>query len=70
VETLPTKEEIIVWVELTKEQKKYYRAIYENRIDASPLPLTPTRLLLSSEMCPHPHCEHPPRRMRFFGRIG
>jgi SNF2 family DNA or RNA helicase len=33
VETLPTKEEIIVWVELTKEQKKYYRAIYENRID-------------------------------------
>ena len=24
--------QVIVWVELTKEQKAYYRAIYENRI--------------------------------------
>eukprot|EP00854_Cymbomonas_tetramitiformis_P006879 gene6879-8213_t len=32
VETLPTKEEVIVWVELTKEQKSYYRAVYERKI--------------------------------------
>ncbi|KAL4423047.1 hypothetical protein ABPG77_002081 [Micractinium sp. CCAP 211/92] len=32
VETLPEKEEVIIWVELTPEQRAYYRAIYENEI--------------------------------------
>ena len=32
VETIPAKEEIVVWVELTPEQRKYYRAIYEKQV--------------------------------------
>lgn len=30
--SIPLKEETIIWVELTKDQRSYYRAIYENRI--------------------------------------
>ncbi|MCO5572462.1 hypothetical protein L7F22_026217 [Adiantum nelumboides] len=30
--SIPLKEETIVWVELTKDQRSYYKAIYENRI--------------------------------------
>eukprot|EP00250_Pteridium_aquilinum_P001778 c11994_g1_i1 orf=341-5044(-) len=30
--SIPLKEETIIWVELTKDQHSYYRAIYENRI--------------------------------------
>jgi SNF2 family DNA or RNA helicase len=32
VETLPEKEEVIVWVELTQEQRRYYKAIYSQRV--------------------------------------
>ena len=28
VETLPEKEEVIIWVELTSEQRQYYKALY------------------------------------------
>ncbi|XP_024535858.1 chromodomain-helicase-DNA-binding protein 8 [Selaginella moellendorffii] len=30
--SIPLKEETIIWVELTKDQRAYYRALYENRI--------------------------------------
>lgn len=33
VETLPEKEECIIWTQLTAEQRVYYRAIFERRID-------------------------------------
>ena len=32
VETLPEKEECVIWVELTKEQRAYYKAIFANQI--------------------------------------
>ena len=32
VETLPEKEECIIWTQLTAEQRQYYRAIFERRI--------------------------------------
>lgn len=32
VETLPEKEECIIWVQLTQEQRAYYKAIFENQI--------------------------------------
>lgn len=32
VETLPEKEECIIWVQLTNEQRAYYRAIFEKQI--------------------------------------
>ena len=32
VETIPAKEEIVVWVELTTEQRNYYRMIYEKQV--------------------------------------
>ena len=32
VENLPEKEEVIIWVELTPQQRTYYRAIYERQI--------------------------------------
>lgn len=34
VETLPEKEECIIWVQLTREQRAYYKAIFENQISA------------------------------------
>jgi len=34
VETLPEKEECIIWVQLTRDQKAYYKAIFENQIGA------------------------------------
>ena len=32
VETLPDKEEIIIWVELTTYQREYYKALFEQNI--------------------------------------
>ncbi len=32
VEKIPAKEEVVVWVELTAQQRAYYRALYENQI--------------------------------------
>lgn len=34
VETLPEKEEVIIWVELTREQRAYYSALYAKQIGA------------------------------------
>ncbi|KAG2496454.1 hypothetical protein HYH03_005678 [Edaphochlamys debaryana] len=34
VETLPQKEEVVIWVELTAPQRAYYRALYEGQIGA------------------------------------
>lgn len=34
VETLPEKEEVIIWVELTRCQRSYYKALYENQIQS------------------------------------
>lgn len=34
VENLPEKEECIIWVQLTREQRAYYKAIFENQIGA------------------------------------
>ena len=32
VENLPDKEEVVVWVELTPEQRHYYRAIFAKEV--------------------------------------
>ena len=32
VEDLPEKEEVVVWVELTQQQRAYYRALYGNQV--------------------------------------
>ncbi|KAJ9516015.1 hypothetical protein QJQ45_024466, partial [Haematococcus lacustris] len=34
VETLPEKEEVVVWVELTGEQQEFYKAIYSKQVGA------------------------------------
>ncbi len=34
VEQLPEKEEVIVWVQMTPEQRQYYRALYGKQIGA------------------------------------
>lgn len=31
VESLPEKEEVVVWVELTHQQRSYYKALYANQ---------------------------------------
>ena len=36
VETLPEKEEVVVWVELTQQQRAYYKALYANQACPSP----------------------------------
>lgn len=33
VEQLPTKEEIVIWVEMTPTQHAYYKALYGNKIE-------------------------------------
>lgn len=34
VEELPQKEEVVIWVELTQQQRAYYRGLYEGCIGA------------------------------------
>ncbi|KAL3151223.1 hypothetical protein ABBQ38_013064 [Trebouxia sp. C0009 RCD-2024] len=34
VENLPEKEEVVVWVQLTHQQRSYYKALYSNQIGA------------------------------------
>lgn len=34
VENLPEKEEVVVWVELTQQQRTYYKALYANQVRA------------------------------------
>ena len=61
VEKIPTKEEIVVWVELTPQQRAYYRALYENQIhvllEGSKVKNVPQLRNLSMELrkvCNHP----------------
>lgn len=32
VENLPEKEEVVVWVQLTHQQRQYYKALYSNQV--------------------------------------
>ena len=32
VENLPEKEEVVVWVQLTHQQRTYYKALYSNQV--------------------------------------
>ena len=32
VENLPEKEEVVVWVQLTQQQRTYYKALYSNQV--------------------------------------
>ena len=32
VENLPEKEEVVVWVQLTHQQRAYYKALYSNQV--------------------------------------
>ena len=36
VETLPEKEEVIVWVELTRQQRLYYKALFTQQVQLCP----------------------------------
>jgi len=61
VEDLPEKEEVIVWVDLTPEQRAVYRATYEKRIGdlmkgagAQNLPSLNNISMLLREVCNHP----------------
>jgi chromodomain-helicase-DNA-binding protein 7 len=60
VETLPDKEEVIIWVELTKYQRQYYRALCEKQIAsllssrASELPKLRNLAMELRKVCCHP----------------
>ena len=61
VEKIPAKEEIVVWVEMTAQQRGYYRALYENQIhvllEGSKVKSVPQLRNLSMELrkvCNHP----------------
>ena len=61
VEKIPAKEEVVVWVELTAQQRGYYRALYENQIhvllEGSKVKSVPQLRNLSMELrkvCNHP----------------
>ncbi|CEF98466.1 Helicase, C-terminal [Ostreococcus tauri] len=61
VEKIPAKEEVVVWVELTPQQRGYYRALYENQIhvllEGSKVKSVPQLRNLSMELrkvCNHP----------------
>ena len=43
VETLPEKEEVVVWVELTAQQRLFYKSIYEKKVcsDSTCCPVAP-----------------------------
>lgn len=48
VENLPEKEEVVVWVQLTHQQRSYYKALYSNQVYM--------RLIGSPPPPPHPPC--------------
>lgn len=65
VEDLPEKEEVIVWTELTAEQRAVYRATFERRIGdlmkgvgAKNLPSLNNVSMLLREVCNHPFLVH------------
>ncbi len=51
VENLPEKEEVVVWVQLTHQQRAYYKALYSNQV--SPSGCTPCNLCHQHTNC-HP----------------
>ncbi|KAK9815748.1 hypothetical protein WJX72_008847 [[Myrmecia] bisecta] len=62
VETLPEKEEVIVWVELTQQQRAYYRALYSKQIasllggaSAKNLPNMRNLAMELRKVCCHPY---------------
>ena len=40
VENLPEKEEVVVWVQLTHQQRSYYKALYSNQVSPC-IPVNP-----------------------------
>ena len=61
VETLPEKEEVIIWVELTTLQREYYKALYEKDIatlltgvKSSALPGMRNLAMELRKLCCHP----------------
>eukprot|EP00892_Ulva_mutabilis_P002486 jgi/Ulvmu1/12238/UM086_0029.1 len=61
VETLPEKEEVIIWVELTRFQRSYYKALFENQIKSllahsknSELPNLRNLAMELRKVCCHP----------------
>lgn len=51
VENLPDKEEIVVWVELTAQQRHFYRAIFEKQVRCRIMCLIPIRIAQPSSKC-------------------
>ena len=47
VENLPEKEEVVVWVQLTHQQRSYYKALYSNQVSTPPMPPPPPPPLTS-----------------------
>jgi SNF2 family DNA or RNA helicase len=60
VETLPDKEEVIIWVELTTYQRQYYKALCEKQIatllsaKTSDLPNLRNLAMELRKVCCHP----------------
>jgi len=54
VENLPEKEEVVVWVQLTHQQRAYYKALYSNQVSPSgctAMQTLPSAYILSSCLC-------------------
>ena len=71
VENLPEKEEVVVWVQLTQQQRAYYKALYSNQVRPALLDTsTPSSTnwdklaIVSRELDPsvHPQIDHYIRR--------
>ena len=48
VENLPEKEEVVVWVQLTHQQRAYYKALYSNQVKLLRMQTMPSAYNLSS----------------------
>ena len=59
VESLPQKEEVVVWVELTHQQRSYYKALYANQASHKHIPIVVhMSALASSARCSHSSMTH------------
>lgn len=47
VENLPEKEEVVVWVQLTHQQRAYYKALYSNQVKLFRMQAMPSAYNLS-----------------------